>query len=181
MLVVEPEEDVAQEVDGGGVGPVDVVDEHHRGRGAHVLEHEVGQPEQLAGPLPLDRLGRDVVRRFEFGVGTGPLDQRDVVVPTTLLPERARDRGEQRVAEGEVGEVEVVVAATAQHRGAPVTGVLERFLSEAGLADPRLAFDDHEVREAAERLVDAVAQPAQFGTSSDQRARHAVSVQVTGR
>ena len=75
----------------------------------------------------------------------------------------------------------MVVAAAPLHRRPPPAGVLERLVGEAGLADARLALDDHEVGEPAEREVDAGAQPGQFGPPPDQRARHRPSVQVVGR
>ena len=73
----------------------------------------------------------------------------------------------------------MVVAPAPQHRRPPATGVVERLLRQAGLADARLALDDHQVAEAAEGDVDAGAQPAQFGPPPDQRTRHRVSVGLT--
>ncbi len=177
MLVVEAEEEVAEEVDGGGVGPVDVVDEHHRRRGAHVLEHEVREREELAGALALDDLGGGVGERFA-DVGAGPLDHRDVVVAPAAGGEGVGDRGEEGVAEGEVGKVEAVVAAAALHRRPAPARVFERLVGEAGIADARLTLDDDEVREPAQREIDAAAEPGKFGPPPDQRARHRVSVQV---
>ncbi len=177
LFVVDPEEEVTEEVDGGGVGPVDVVDEHHRRRGAHVLEHEVGEREQLAGALALDDLGGVVGERFAE-VGPGPFDDGDVGGAVAERGQRFRHRGEQRVAQGQVGEVEAVVAATALHRGPASARVFECLVGEARLADSRLAFDDDEVREPAQREVDAGAQPGELGPPSDQRARHRPSVQV---
>ena len=168
---------MAEEVDGGGVGPVDVVDEHHGRRGAHVLEHEVGEGEELAGALALDDLGGGVGERFAE-VGAGPLDHRDVGVAPAAGGEGVGDRGEEGVAEGEVGEVEAVVAAAALHRRPPPAGVFERLVGEAGLADARLALDDDEVREPAQREIDAGAQPGKFGPPPDQRARHRPRLQV---
>ena len=137
LLVVEAEEEVTEEVDGGGVGPVDVVDEEHGGRGAHVVEHEVGEGEQLAGALALDGVGGGVGGAVERGVGARPLDHREVGV-TAACAEGVGHRDEERVAQRQVGEVEVVVAAAAQHRGPSTARVLERLLGESGLADPRL-------------------------------------------
>ena len=176
MLVVEPEHEVAEQIDGGGVGPVDVVDEDDRRRGARVPEHEVGEREQRAGALALDHLGCVGGRRFER-VGPHPLEHLTVRRRTGGVG----DGDEQRVAQRQIREVEVVVAPPSQHRRPPPTGVAERLLREAGLADARLAFDDHQVAEAAERDVDAGPQPAQFGPPPDQRTRHRVSVDLTTR
>ncbi len=113
----------------------------------------------------------------ECGVGAGPFDHREVGV-TAVCAEGVGHRDEQRVAQRQVGEVEVVVAATAQHGGASTARVLERLLRESGLADPGFTLDEHQVGEAAEREIDPGAQPGQLGPTPDQRARHRASVQV---
>ena len=172
LHVVEAEEEVAQQVDGGGVGPVDVVDEHHARCRLRVLEHQLGEREQLAGAVAFALVrSRRRSRRRRGGWRATPRHRRDPAGATGPSGHVTVERGEQRVAEGEVREVEVVVAATPQHRGVTAAGVVERRVGEARLPDPRFALDEHQVREAAEREVDARAQPAQLDPSPDQRAR----------
>ena len=72
--------------------------------------------EQLAGALPLDELGADVGGGGELDVGPDPLDQRRASASrSSWAASAAGDRAEQRVAQRQVGEVEVVVAAATQH------------------------------------------------------------------
>ncbi len=84
------------------------------------------------------------------------------------------DGDEERVAQRQVGEIEVVVAPTPEHRRPPAAGVVERLLREAGLADARLALDDHQVTEAAEGDVDA-------GANQLSSARRPINGLDTGR
>ena len=102
VLVVEPEHEVAQQVDGGDVGPVDVVDEDDRRRGAGVLEHEAGEREQRAGALALDHLG-GVGGRAVRARRSHPLEHRMRVRPPRAGERRRWRRTTSRGAAGTGG------------------------------------------------------------------------------
>ena len=171
LLVIEAEEQVAEQIHRGGVGPVEVVDEEHARRVRCELDHQLGEGEELPGPLALDHFGGLARTRFALGSGPDLGQEAHVVLPMGTRGEGAAERGEQRLPQREVGEVEVLVAAAPQDRRSRPSGMGERFVGQSRLADALLPFDDHEVREATGDEIEAGAQPAQLHAPSDECAR----------
>ncbi len=152
------------------VGPVHVLEHDEqrpaRRRAAEQVEHQLVQP---ALPEPI-REARPAA--FEAGEQHGERAAGVVVEVVELLPERQRPqrRDHGRVRELLAAELEALAVQDEEAQLAPAR--LER-ADEAGLADPRLAGDQGELRSALQHGVEHAAERLQRRVAADDRpARH---------
>ncbi len=152
--VGEAATDDAQQVEGGGVCPVQVVDEED-----HRLDCR--QCRQVVPYPPEDGLLTDQGLTGTIGGQYGCWQGGQRV---------AGGSTDQRLDPRTVGRRlrEVVAPADEDERTKLRRLVTER-LSERGLADPRLADDEHEAALPAERGAEMRAQDTEFTVASDQR------------
>jgi hypothetical protein len=144
----------AQEVAGGRVGPVQVLQQ--QGEGARRAEYrEVGQGAPHDGVLAAQRLA----------IALGGQDRRRQVGQAVA----ARGAAEQ-LTPGAVGRgLGQVVAAPHQHQQVLATPLGQRRLGQGRLADARLAADEHQRPSPRPRRGAGLAQGGQLAIAPDER------------
>ena len=136
-----------EELAGGAVGPVQVLDDQHdRLLGAERLE-QVGDPLVEASP---------VVR-----AAGGERDQAGDPGGAHRLAERRREGGE---GQGVVAEVD----AGADQGQDGAAALVQQLVDQAGLADPGLAADEHEPGATGACVVERGDQSGELGVAPDQ-------------
>ncbi len=140
-----------EQVAGGRVGPVQVLEhQHHRPAGAG---NRVGHAAELGGPVGRTRRGE----------------------------EEPGDRAE-RLVERRVGDVRLELQTAArQHGGAARRRPVGELLDQPGLADPRVALDQHQAAGPGGDVGQGVVQHGQLASPADEfrhrhPSRHALSI-----
>ena len=157
------------QVTGGAVGPVQVLeDQQHRAGLGQLGEQAEHRPEQLLLRQP----GRVAARRLgAAGVGQQPGQHRPggQRVTQRAAGQRAGRRVPQRVGERQVRDgVRQLRAAAGEHREAAVPGLGRQLGHQAGLADPGIAADQRHDRAAGGRVAQQRTQAAELGLAANQ-------------
>ncbi len=190
-LAVEVVRQERDEVLGRAVDPVQVLEDHDRGRvRTEVAEQAEDEPEQPRLRETAPRVGvrgrlvgGDAVPGPDRGeqprdLGPGGAEQRRDAVRRDVPEEPAEGLRERRVRQPVVGEVE---AATHEDRAAGRTRALEEIVDEPGLADPGLARDEQDPGRSRRRAREGVVEHARLRGPPDQlatrdQARHPASL-----
>ena len=168
-LVGHAEEEVADEIEGRPVGPVDVVDEHRGRSRPGGLDHEPGQGQHLPGVLAVPRLAFGEVVEVQVAERTHAPEELHVALAAGTSPRAPGRAGANSASRsGQVREVEVLVAAAPNDGDAGRARADEELLHQAGLADAGVALDEDEMAVAAGREVEAGPQPAELPPPADQ-------------
>ena len=160
----------AEELQGGVVGPLQVVEQDHRGRAGRDRRQRAAQRLEQRGAVALDD------RWTELGQ-----QQREVPLQRSARSQRPR-RTAQMAAQGAQHR-----AVGQRRRGARRAAQRQRIarcrdlLGQAGLADPRLAGQQHERAASFERIADRFLEPRQLGLAPDEHAAlHGASLRSPG-
>jgi hypothetical protein len=97
------------------------------------------------------------------------VQQLTLRVATGHLRDRFGECAEHHLAQGQISEIETLVTATTEHRHARPTSVGHELLRYAALADAGLPVDEHQVRKAAPRQLQACPKPVELEPPSDER------------
>jgi hypothetical protein len=162
-----PGEQEAQQLAGGLVGPVDVLEQQQHGRGrAELHQRGVDRLEQL-GPVDLGPSSGDLPARKEPGSGGADVDERGG--QSRLLAGEPGERlAEGDVREGAVGEVETVADQDAPSRRG---GALAELAQQPRLADTGVAGEqDHRVARLVVADADEPGQAGELVVAPDERA-----------
>ena len=145
------------QLDRGVVAPVQVVEQQQQravaGRGGEDAADRLGQRRRVRGGGRRSELGQH--HREVVAQRAGAVQQAGV--GAHLGPQRLRERRVGRAARG--------VGAAAQH-GQPGTG--REVVGEPGLADARLADEQHHAARAAACGVEGLVEPPPLGVAADQ-------------
>ncbi len=158
-----------QQVTGGPVGPVGVLDDQHD---RLVLGQPLQQPEHLL-EQPRPRLRPVLVGLAELGQQPRQLPGRAArhepgdAVPPERAYETAQHGGERRERQPLGAQLQ---APADEHQG--VIGTLGQLTDQACLADSRLAADEHGGRRPGPRPVEGVAEHGQLAGPPDEQGAH---------
>lgn len=164
----EGAEEVGEEVPGGGVGPVEVLqDEHDRAVAGEAFQEPQGQFEEAGGGVLVGGLVAAGVA--QFGQQAGELGLLAVGGGGEFVGEPAAE-GAQCGGEGGEGEpVGAELDATAEgDDGTLLAGRVEELLDEPGLADPRLAADEQRLGLSRGRAGERLGEGGEFAGAADE-------------
>ena len=161
-LAVQHAEQERDQVAGGGVGPVQVLeDEQHRG-----LVRQLGEQAQHRAEHLLFRQPGPVGLPVIAAVAVGQQHREDRAGLDRRL--EVRRGSAQRVCERQVRHAVADLRALAgEHGEAPARGAGRHLGDQARLTDPRVAADQRGDRMARRRLVQQVRQPGELGSAAD--------------
>ena len=165
---------VAQHRHGPVIRPVQIVDHHHRGRAGRQrqepLHHGVEQPHPLFVRLQRHRLGQIGEPLAQLRHQSRQRGGAEPEVGPQGLRRRAARVLAQRLGERPVRPRRLaLVAAAPEHRRPLGARRLGQLLQRAGLADARLAFQQHHRAVAGAGVSQALAEPRQLRRAADER------------
>lgn len=166
--------EVAEELDGGDVGPVQVVDDDEDRPGATQPGHEEGDGLEQPGPGHLGIAGGAVVLRGDAQPADDPGEVGQAVDEggPLVLGERVEVAGECPADRGEGDAAAEDGAAAGEDGDATVDGPLPQRREKGGLAEPGFTCEEHHDRVPAVEGVDGRVERRQLTLSPDDRVAH---------